>query len=172
MKFLDNGHVRLRAVEPEDAGLMWEVETDTTQWRDNGMSAPYSRRNLREYAENYDADPIRAGQLRLIAQLDDGAVFGLADIYDISPTTRTAFVGIYVLEKYRRHGLASEILGLLEEYARQLLNLRILGAKISETNLQSVSMFEKAGFRKEATISDWLLSGRNTYALLIYTKKL
>ena len=86
-------------MEPEDAKMMWRVESDSTQWRENGMMAPYSMRNLREYAENYDADPIRTGQLRLIAELKtagaetaESRFTGIVDLFDISPTGRTAFV--------------------------------------------------------------------------------
>ena len=186
MKFLEDDILRLRAVEPSDADTMWEIETDSSQWRDNGMSAPYSRRNLREYAENYDADPIRAGQLRLVAELKydttgrninrnndtTGRTIGLVDLYDISPTGRTAFIGIYVMDQHRGNGYAARALNLMEEYARMLLNLRIVAAKVSAANPDSRSLFEKNGYTLSGRLQDWLLSGSETSSLLIYTKKL
>lgn len=172
MKFLENDNIRLRAVEPADAELLWEAENDSRQWLDNGMSAPLSRQNLKNYAENYDADPIRSGQLRMICENKNGKMVGIVDLYDISAIGRTAFVGIYLFEKYRRNGYAAECLSLLESYARMLLNLRILGAKISETNTNSIHLFENSGYELRGTLPDWLLAGTKSKALYIYTKTL
>lgn len=172
-RFLDDGLIRLRAVEPTDVDMMWQMETDSSQWRENGMSAPYSRANLKEYAENYDADPVRAGQLRLVGELkENGDVFGLIDLYDISPTGRTAFVGIYVMAGMRGRGYAPRSLSLLEDYASRLLNLRILGAKVVDTNKASRRLFEDAGYMKCGELPGWILTGRESNSLLIYTKAL
>lgn len=172
MKFLENDSIRLRAVEPDDAESLWEAETDSRQWIDNGMSAPLSLRNLKEYAENYDADPIRSGQLRMICENKEGAMVGIVDLYDISATGRTAFVGIYIFERFRNNGYAAECISLLEFYAHMLLNLRILGAKIAETNVQSIHLFEQAGYELRGNLPGWLLSGNKSRSLLIYTKQL
>jgi len=175
MRFLEDDVLRLRAVEPSDADMMWNIETDSTQWRDSGMSAPYSRHNLREYAENYDADPIRAGQLRLVAELkepDRNTVVGLVDLYEISPFGRTAFIGIYICEPYRGNGYAARALSLTETYAGMLLNLRIVAAKVSASNYTSIRMFVKSGYVLAGELHDWLLNGSETRSLLIYTKSL
>ncbi len=83
--FLENEIIKLRPVEPEDAETMWIVESDSEQWMQNGMSAPLSRQNLTDYALSYDADPVRAGQLRLIIESKpEKGIIGIADLYDIS----------------------------------------------------------------------------------------
>lgn len=172
-RFLENDEIRLRAIEPSDAELMWEIETDSTQWRENGMMAPYSRKNLIDYADNYDADPVRAGQVRYVAEFkSDRKVFGLIDLYDISPQGRTAFIGFYIIPEYRGKGLAMSSVKLMEDYACRLLNLRILAAKVSELNSASISIFESSGYKKEANLTDWLLSGKRTASLYLYTKHL
>lgn len=172
MRFLEDDNIRLRAVEPNDADMLWAAEADSSQWLENGMSAPYSRENLRDYASSYDADPIRSGQLRMVCETREGETVGLADLYDISAIGRTAFVGIYIFNDFRNLGYASSALALLEIYARMLLNLRILGAKISETNVRSRSLFEKGGYLLSGTLPGWLLSGSSERSLLIYTKAL
>lgn len=169
--FLEDDQIRLRAVEPDDADVMWEIERDPTQWIDNGMSAPYSRHNLEEYAKNYDADPIRAGQIRLVVELPgsvEDAVVGLVDLYEISPTCRHAFVGIYIRQEYRGKGIAGKALELLEEYAYILLGLRILGAKIASSNTPSIRLFEQSGYTHSGTLKDWLRPGISMH---IYTKE-
>ncbi|MBD5301880.1 MAG: GNAT family N-acetyltransferase [Bacteroides sp.] len=171
MNYLRDGDIRLRAVEPTDAECVWEFETDSTHWYSNGMMAPYSKKNIQDYAENYDADPIRAGQLRMIVDYKD-EIAGIIDLYDISPQNRTAFIGVYIKSSLRKQGLASRCLNLIENYASQLLNLRIVAAKISEDNNPSKGLFLKSGYIKEAEFNNWLLRGKDKKSLLIYTKKL
>lgn len=177
MEFLKDDLIRLRAVEPEDAEEMWEIETDSRQWYDNGMMAPLSLFNLRDYARRYDGNPFQAGQVRFIAQMLDSATekyttFGVLDIYDISPTRRTAFIGIYVKECFRGKRLASRALDIAEQYTGKLLNLRILGSKVSSKNKSSQALFESHGYELAGTLKDWLMSGNKMADLLIYTKPL
>lgn len=177
MDFLKDETIRLRAVEPEDATEMWEIESDSRQWFENGMMAPLSYYNLHEYALKYDNDPFRAGQIRLIAEiLDDKKekylTIGIFDLYDISSIRRTAFVGIYLKQNWRKAGYADRILRIGENYAGQLLNLRILGAKVCQTNEASLYLFERNGYALAGKLKDWLISGNETHDLLIFTKSL
>lgn len=173
MIFLEDENIRLRAVEPEDASSLLDIENDTAQWIENGMSAPYSFKNLREYAAGYDADPIRSGQLRLIiASKADGKIAGIVDLYDISATSRTAFIGIYVCSNHRQTGTAAAALKLLEVYSRQLLNLRVLGVKIAASNEVSKQLFSNAGYTYGGRLGGWLLSGRTETDLLFFYKNL
>ena len=174
MRFLEDDTLRLRAVEPDDADMMWAIETDSRQWVENGMSAPYSHHNLREYAENYDADPIRAGQLRLVIGKKDAAgckAVGLIDLYEISASNRTAFTGVYVIPEERGKGYAAGALRLLGEYAAGLLNLRMIAAKIAESNTASRRLFENAGYEFSGILPDWILCGKETLSMLIYSRK-
>lgn len=177
--------VRLRAVEPTDATAMWEVESDRESWRDNGMMAPFSLFNLQEYALNYEANPFSAGQIRLMAEIveDDSynslprecentKLIGIADLYEISGSNRTAYVGIYVRPQFRQQGLGAEILASLEEYAKNQLNLRILGAKVKVGNAASICMFEHAGYELAGCLRGWMISGGKEYDVNLYQKHL
>lgn len=173
MKFLEDDVIRLRAVEPSDANLLWQVETDSNQWRDNGMMAPYSRHNLEEYARHYDADPIRSGQLRLMIELKEtNEVAGIIDLYDISALGRTGFIAVYVLEKYRRKQIGRRAIQQMEKYAHTLLNLRVLCAKVSIENSSSKMLFEKMDYVKCGELPDWLYNAGHASSLLIFCKKL
>ena len=97
---------------------------------------------------------------------------GLIDLYDISSLWRTAYVGIYILEKNRRKGYGRRALRIIGKYARTLLNLRILAAKVAESNSRSRRMFEDAGYSLTGELKDWILSGETALNLLIYTKRL
>lgn len=170
---LENSRLRLRAVEPADSRIMWDIERDSSQWIENGMSAPLSYHSLKEYAERYDADPFNAGQLRLIAETSDsGEYVGIIDLYDISATNRTAFIGIYIIGRYRNRGMGSEAIALIEEYSFRVLNLRQLAAKIVSSNHASRRLFERCGFKLRGVMPEWILSGNTTFDLALFSKQI
>lgn len=170
---LRNGALSLRPVEPEDALAMWEMESDPTQWIQNGMMAPYSLRNLKEYALQYRADPFAEGQLRLmLVDKNVAEPVGIVDLYDISASNRTAWVGIYVRPAFRGNGLGKKALQMLEDYCRRLLNLRILAAKIASENAASQRLFAKAGYTECGRLRDWLVSADRAQDILIFQKHL
>lgn len=173
MRLLSDENIMLRPVEPGDADVMWEMESDSEQWIHNGMAAPYSLHNLKEYANNYDADPIRSGQLRLIIEsTDTKEILGAVDMYDINPLHRRAFVGIYICCEFRKSGYALKALKLLEDYAFKLLNMHQLGAKIISKNKGSIKLFKKLGYNFIATLPDWYKSGNNWQSVHIFIKNL
>lgn len=168
---LENDTLKLRAVEPEDATIMWEVESDSSQWIQNSMAAPLSSNIIYNYALTYDADPFGAGQLRLILERkSDNSVLGIIDLYDISATHRNAFVAIYVLPEFRRCGYAETAIHLLEEYAFENINLQHLAAKIMEGNDVSVNLFEKCGYTLRGIIPQWFQTGNLRKSISIYSK--
>ena len=169
--FLDNGEIWLRSVEPEDAEIMWKVENDSDQWIQNGMSAPFSHKNIMDYALTYNADPFQAGQIRLIASLKrDNTFMGIADLYEISAIHRHAFVGIYILPEFRSKGFGSQVLRLIEDYAFRLLNLRNLGARIMSGNEFSIKMFSHKDYILRGTVPGWLIYDDKEYEMLFYSK--
>ena len=171
-KFLEDEFIRLRPVEPDDGDFMWNVESDSTQWVQNSLVAPFSRENLRAYALNYEADPFLAEQLRLIITDRGENRIGIVDLYNLSSQHRTSMVGIYILPAYRKQSLAGKALALLEQYARHILNLRQLGAKIVDGNEISMNLFLKAGYVWSGTLKNWILSGPESFSLHILQKEL
>lgn len=173
---MSNERLQLRAVEPSDAAVIWDIEDDNTQWIVNGMMAPISMHMITEYALNYDADPYRTGQLRLVARFAvDGTdepevVVGLADLYDISARNHTAFVGIYVRSEYRGRGYGAEMLRQLEKYARNILNIRTVVAKVAAVNSSSGRLFVKAGYEKAGEIKQWICLPEGSSDLTLYQK--
>lgn len=150
--------IRLRAVEPSDALMMYEVENDPDVWFYSSRVAPLSMHALSRYACNTDSDPFRERQLRLVVELTDETPCGLLDLYEINPIDRTAMAGIVILSQFRNKGLASEAIALLQTYAAKILHLRALAARIPVTNTASIRLFHSAGYRQVGLIPDWLIS--------------
>ena len=167
--YLRGERLRLRAVEPADACYMYGVENDPSQWIGSDITAPMSAHVLRDYAETYDADPIRSGQLRLMAEETiTGRTIGIIDLYRISPIDRSAMTGIYVDSTVRRQGYAREMLRLIECYARDILCLHQLNALILADNTGSRRLFETAGYNHTATLRDWKRAAGRYYDVAVY----
>ena len=54
--FLINDRIYLRAVEPEDMDVMYEMENDPSMWDISNFTVPYSRYVLRQYIEGSQCD--------------------------------------------------------------------------------------------------------------------
>lgn len=165
--------ISIRAVEPSDADFMYEVENDASAWRYSDTIAPLSRRILREYALNYDADPFSAGQIRfIVTDASTNAPVGIIDLYDISQKHLHAYAGIYICKESRGKGYAEEALRKIEYYAGNTLHLNQLGAKIEEGHVKAINLFSSEGYSVCGKLDQWISTPDGFTAMLILTKKL
>lgn len=67
--FLSNDRIYLRAVEPEDMDVMYEMENDPSMWDISNFTVPYSRYVLRQYIEGSQCDVFADKQLRLMIRV-------------------------------------------------------------------------------------------------------
>ncbi|MCM1428688.1 MAG: GNAT family N-acetyltransferase [Clostridium sp.] len=159
----------LRAFEPEDVSEVYDMDNRREDWWTGDMTAPYSRRQLTEYASSYGADPFSEGQLRLIAQINEGKIVGIADLYEISARHSHAFIGLYVKPEYRGCGIGSLILQELLRYNQEHLGIESLGARIAEGNKTSRKLFKKCGFQYCGTLPRWHRSGTTRQDIALWT---
>lgn len=150
-----NSELLLRAVEPEDADLMFDAESDEAAWKYSDYLAPFSHELLRQYALTYDADPVRSGQLRLIIDID-GIPAGIIDLFDISARHLRAETGIYILPDFRGKGIASEALEKVKNFCRLRLGLHQLTATVADSNISALKAYKKANFLPTGTRPDWI----------------
>lgn len=161
--------IRFRAVEPQDAELFYQTENDDTSWGDSDTLAPFSRKILREYANNYMANPIQDEQLRLIAEdSDSGEVVGILDFYDINIMARRAFIAVYIRPHLRRQGYGRATLLKAEEFAQRRLGVLTLAAKILPANKASKRLFKSCGFNFQARLPKWHFCNGNIWDVDIY----
>lgn len=158
--------LELRALEPEDADFLYSAESDEAAWLYSDYLAPLSRELLRQYALTYDADPFRAGQLRLIIDLD-GIPGGILDIFDISPRHLRADTGIYILPHLRGKGVATKALELAKDFGKARLGLHQLTASIADTNKSAIKAYKNAGFSITGSRPDWLRTPTGFISVLI-----
>lgn len=164
-------NIRLRAPEPHDLDAIYLWENDPTIRSYGAAVAPYSRAMLQEYISTYDADPLHAGQLRLIIDVDNKSV-GAVDLYDVDAKNRRAFVGIVVDELCRSRGIAFAALTLLSDYCRNDLGLHQLAAVVPLSNLSSRRLFEKSDYKVVAVLPEWVRMGKEFSDAILMSKKL
>ena len=149
--------IRLRALEPEDLGLLSRLENDSSLWHATHTTAPYSNFILRQYIESNQADLFVDKQLRLIIERnEDNEAIGMVDLFDFSPMNLRAEVGILIAPEYQRQGYAKEAVNALISYAFDYVKLRQLYAYVSEQNQASTALFESCGFIEQARLVDWV----------------
>ncbi len=156
-QILEDDEIRLRAVEPTDADLLYLWENDTTLWQYGSTIVPFSRYVLQEYVNNAQADIYEAKQLRLmIVQKQTGKTVGSVDLYDFDPRNRRAGVGILVVEESRNQHIATRALQLLAKYCKETLLLHQLYADVQTSNVVSLQLFENVEFMQIGVKKDWL----------------
>ena len=99
--FLTNDRLYLRAVEPEDLDLMYEMENDPSMWSVRSFTVPYSRYMLTQYIVATQSDVFADKQLRLmIMRKADHKVLGTLDLPAFDPLLLRSAVGIAILYTY------------------------------------------------------------------------
>ena len=147
--------ISLRALEPEDLELLFTIENNPELWSLGTPEAPFSKYSLRKYLEEQPSDIFSLKTLRLVISNDKKSI-GLLDLYNYDAVSRSAEVGIALLESEQDKGYSSEALKLLNQYAKNILNLRMLYVKIpSDRNMRSYKLFINNGYVPVATLPQW-----------------
>lgn len=163
---LEGDICRLRAVEPEDAELLYGWENDPAVWHVSGTTAPYSREWMRRFVEQQQFDVWQTRQLRLMIESRAGGdssesvapvPVGALDLFEFDPQHRRAGVGILIYDpQQRRRGYAGDALTVVERYASEVLGLHQLWCEVEVDNTPSVALFRGAGFETCGVRREWL----------------
>ena len=146
----------LRPVEPSDATVLMLWENDPQNWKVTDTEVPFSLHGIMQLIEQQQH--IRStGQLRfMICLKKEGAAVGSIDLYDADFKNRRAAVGILIGESNERgKGYAAESLGLVADYARDVLDMHNLYCSVQSDNSSSLKLFDKAGFERVGARKEW-----------------
>ena len=159
--------MKLRAIEPEDLELLYQIENDQRLWKVGATNVPYSRYTLHDYIANSNDDIYADRQVRLMAENDEGETVGVVDLVQFSPQHLRAEVGIVILNAHRRKGYATAAIEALCDYAQRVVHLHQLYAVVETSNESAVALFEKAGFSTGNTLKEWLFDGHSYHDALL-----
>lgn len=163
--------ITLRAPEPQDLDLMYQLENDPEQWMATGCSMFYSRYALRQYIEQCQNHIQKEGQLRLTVCLDSEPI-GFVDLFDYDATNRRAAVGIGIAPAYRGQGWGRQALESLVQYAFCSLHLHQLYAHVCVINNVSISLFDGVGFQRAGLLRQWIIRPDEAYEDAILFQKI
>ena len=82
---MKKGKVKLRAMEPEDLDVLYEIENDAEMWHIGAVNVPYSRYLLHDYIAHATGDIYTDRQVRLMIENAEGQCVGLVDLVDFNP---------------------------------------------------------------------------------------
>lgn len=159
---LENEHIVLRALEPEDIQVLYEVENDRSLWEVSHTLAPFSADVLMRYINQQAQEDIyEAKQLRLAIALkfQPKEVVGFIDLFDFDPFHKRVGVGLVLREQYRGRGWAKEALQSVIAYVFEYLGLHQMYANIGVDNEASLALFSSLGFVESGVKKDWLRVG-------------
>ena len=163
----------LRALEPEDADLLYDWENDMKIWVVSNTLTPFSRYQLKKYIENSKLNLYQTKQLRLIIEVkEDTASFsaGMIDLFDFDPYHSRGGVGIIIHSAFRGKGYAKKALALFTDYCFGYLHLHQLYANILADNGVSISLFESLGFELTGRKKQWRKTLKGYVDELFYQK--
>lgn len=168
---LTDGKYRLRAPEPEDLDVLFNMENDSSIWMVSGNAVPYSRYQIKKYIQQSQHDFYTDRQIRfMIVRESDAVVLGTVDLTDIDPYNGRAEVGIALLSEYRGQGIASAALKIVLGYAKSVLRLRQLFCLVPADNETSVKLFASNGFGESGRLQQWLVHEESYSDVLILQK--
>ena len=162
-------NLKLRALEPNDLELIYEVENDKSLWVYSNTASPFSRYTLKKFIENSHLDIIEHKQLRLVIT-DDEQSYGFIDLYDYDFINRRVGVGIIIFKKYRSKGIGLSSLQLTENYLLEHVPIHQVYANISSTNKESISLFEKSKYVNVGLKKDWIFYNNKFNDELLFQK--
>jgi diamine N-acetyltransferase len=153
--------IRLRAPEPEDVDLLYLWENDPEIWKVSNTITPFSRFILQKYIENAHLDIYQMKQLRLMIEVSEQEAepftAGTIDLFDFDPFHLRAGIGILIGNNSDRHrGYASSALRICIDYCFNTLQLHQVYCNITESNTESLHLFQKCGFKVTGKKTDWI----------------
>ena len=167
---VSESEVHLRALEPEDLELLYNVENDISLWSVGTTNTPYSRYALSEYITNSTGDIFTDHQVRMMICDALGHTVGIVDLMNFNAQHQRAEVGIVIFEPFRNRGFGLAAMKHVFRYAHAILHIHKLYALVGSDNVYSRRLFEAAGFCREGLLHDWLYDGDQYRDVVIYQK--
>ena len=169
---MEGKQLLLRAPELADVELLYQWENDTSLWQVSNTLTPFSHFAIEQFVLNAGTDIFASRQLRLIICLKnkDKTPIGAIDLFDFDPHHSRAGIGIVIIPKYRSHGHAAEALEILVEYCFDALDIHQVFCNITEDNIRSIKLFERAGFELSGKKRAWIKCGKTWKDEFIFQK--
>lgn len=162
--------VKLRAMEPEDLDMLYQIENDSSIWHVGTNNVPYSRYALHDYIAHASGDIYTDKEVRLMIDNENNETVGIVDLVNFSPQHQRAEIGIVIKKGCRNLGYANAAIRKIISYAHDIVHLHQLYAIVEVSNEISLSLFESLGFSQGIRLKEWTFNG-TTYTDAVMMQK-
>ena len=143
--------VQIRLPQPEDVDALYPMlvdstVTDTICWDGPPDLATYRKDIAKRIRQ------VASGEVHLFTIVADGEPAGMIDARPYDEPEDNGDVGLWIGEPYWGQGVGTAAVELIVGYARDVLGMRRIEAKIFVGNEASKRIFEKNGFALEGTL--------------------
>lgn len=167
--------VKLRALEPADLNVLYELENEQSLWPSSNTHTPYSRFALEQFILSTQNDLFLDRQLRLkavetsgellgnLAEKGKETILGVVDLCNFNPQHSRAEVSIAILKEHRSKGYGKASLSAMVDFVRKNLRIHQLYAIVSVDNIAAQHAFKSAGFEMTGVMKDWISDKRDSW---------
>lgn len=148
--FLAGDRVELRTIEEEDLDFLQQTLNDPAVRQFLSDHGPINGEQEREWYEESSSDDESVNLLIAV----DGEAAGSIGLHSADPRNVNAEIGISLGKDYWGEGYGTEASRLITDYAFQQRRVHRVVARVFEGNEGSHRIWQKLGFRHEATFSE------------------
>ena len=152
--------VRLSAFDPEEMSKMfprWNRNSEYQRLLNSSARPMHSPKAELKWMEKEAGEMSPSGHFFGIRRLEDDKLIGEIGIDVVNWPGRDAFVGLGIGEtEYWSKGYGTDAMNILLRFAFTELNLRRVTLTVFEYNPRAIRSYEKAGFRHEGYLRNFL----------------
>lgn len=145
---IKNERIKLRPMEIEDGKHLykWKNSEEVFKYLGGGFK-PQSFFELNEFLPQLCRITEKNYRF-IILNAKNNLPIGLIGLYDINNIHRNCEVGLYIGdEDYLNMGIGTDALKLIEDYAKNYLNIRKISLSVVSENIGAVSFWEKNSYK-------------------------
>jgi RimJ/RimL family protein N-acetyltransferase len=161
--------VRLTAIEDEDISTIasWYSDPDFLRYFDKLPAYPKGKQDLlqwiRKARSSSNSFPFA------VRSLESEAMIGYIELDNVQWWNGAATLGIGIGgEGNRGKGFGKEALSLILEFAFEELNLHRIQLNVFSYNEKAISLYEKAGFKREGVYREFINRGGQRWDMYLY----
>lgn len=161
--------VFLSKIEKEDMNTVygWFKDSEFLKFYDYLPPIPQTKeevdKTFSDYEKNEESD-VFAVKLK-----ENSQIIGIAGLDDIVKENKVATLFIGIGDKnFRGNGYGKEALNLLLDYGFMELDFHRIQLNVLEFNNAAIALYEKAGFKKEGVLREFVLRDGKRYDLYLY----
>lgn len=144
---LASERIRLRALEPADAEMIWRWHRDHETSQLNGQIYPTSLEVTREWIRSLGHPSFKGVTLGI--ENDQGALVGYLSLSRIEAEDRAARFGIMLGREFWNQGYGTDATRTILRFGFDEMNLHRISLGVAEYNPRAMRVYEKCGFQVE-----------------------